>query len=78
MGNPSDELIPDAEHNFLVHGNYRFLNKADFTLMEYYSDNVRKTGAYGTYHQPADLSEFSESRLWSNGRAGVLIPEKYT
>lgn len=59
-------------HSYLEHGEFRFLRRARYSLLDWYAQNVPESG--GWYYYSEDLEVFRESRLWSNGHRAVLIP----
>lgn len=61
------------EHNYLEHGEYRFLKRADIAMVNYHAFNVGETR--GSYHQPEDFNPFKRARIWSNGDDASILPE---
>lgn len=62
-------------HSYLEHGEFRFLRRARYSFLNWYSTNVSESGLWKYYAN--DLEVFRESRLWSNGNSAVLIPAEY-
>lgn len=62
------------ETNFLFHENYRLVKKADISLIGF---NLSNSNDLSLYHDSADLSMFGNSRVFSNGYRGVIIPTQF-
>ena len=72
---------PCSPYDFLFHGNYRLMKKADISFVYFHVDNL-VPGFSETPHPFANCSfeaakEFAHSRVWCNGERGIIIPTKY-
>lgn len=66
---------PCPINNYLYHGNYRLMKKADLTFIDFIAHNFKKRGGWDYF--PDELELFRESRVFSNGNIGVIIPKRY-
>ncbi len=69
----SDWQSRETHHNFLFHGMYRLMKKAQFSILDYRLNNALSAGAW--YPDPADLAQFAQARFFSNGYSNALVPE---
>lgn len=64
------------DFSYLFHGNYRLMKKADYSLIDI---AVKKEGNlnFKPFYETVDLSDFKDSKFFSDGRSGFIIPKKY-
>ncbi|MFA6462294.1 MAG: hypothetical protein WCV90_08585 [Candidatus Woesearchaeota archaeon] len=67
-------------HQFLEHGNYRLMKRADFSIVNYSLYNAGKTVLQSGNWQEYDSvikQLLKDSRFFCNGDQGMIIPKKY-
>ena len=72
FGRMSAYCSPCMEADFLFHGNYRLMKKADFSFVDCTIDNIGLQYSFKEH-----LIDFQNSRLFCNGTQGIIIPTKY-
>lgn len=68
-------ISSSGEHNYLEHGGYRLMKRADYSFIQYFANNCRQSGLWN--HNPEDFKMFRKARMWSNGDRGVIVPEEF-
>jgi hypothetical protein len=72
LGNLIVFCSTNCDWNYLQHGTYRFIKKADISFIDILHWNLGDEQLW-----ERDLSEFKESRVFCNGLRGIIIPQKY-
>jgi len=62
------------QHNYLEHGEYRLLKRADIAMVSYVAFNVGEI--QGFYRRPENFRPFNHARIWSNGETALILPEQ--
>ncbi len=72
FGNIAVFCSPCSEDMYLNHSHYRIMKKADYSLIGASPINYEKSP-----HEMGYLEEFRESKIFSNGNSGIIIPVQF-